>query len=181
MSMPHGCDAIIALGSNIGAIRANMARALELLAAAGDVTIAARSRDFKTPPWGKTDQPWFANACAGVATRLGPKALLERCLAVEQQLGRVRTEKWGPRIIDMDVLVHRDGVVDESDLVLPHPRITERAFVLAPLADIAPDLVLNGRRVADWLLDIDTTGVEPFPEPLAFDAPMTGARGTGGQ
>ena len=164
MSIPNGFDAIIALGSNIGDIRANMARALELLGATGDVTVVARSRDFKTPPWGKTDQPWFANACAGVATRLAPKALLERCLAVEQQLGRVRTEKWGPRIIDMDVLVHRDGAFEDSDLVLPHPRITERAFVLAPLADIASDLELNGRRVTEWLRAVDTTGVEPFPD-----------------
>lgn len=155
-------DAIVALGSNIGDIRANMARALALLETGGDVRVVARSRDFKTPPWGKTDQPWFANACAGVATSLGPRALLERCLEVERQLGRVRTEKWGPRIIDLDVLVHHAGDVAEEDLVLPHPRITERAFVLAPLADIAPELVLAGRTVREWLARVDCTGVEPF-------------------
>lgn len=155
-------DAIVALGSNIGDIRANMARALDLLEAAGDVRVVRRSRDFKTPPWGKTDQPWFANACAGVATGLGPAALLGRCLEVERRLGRIRVEKWGPRVIDLDVLVHRQGVVDEPDLVLPHPRITERAFVLAPLADIAPDLVLDGLSVAEWLARADRRGVEPF-------------------
>ena len=157
-------DAIIALGSNIGDIRANMARALELLTEGGDVRVEARSRDFKTPPWGKTDQPWFANACAGVATDLGPADLLARCLEVERQLGRVRTEKWGPRVIDLDVLVHKAGTVNEPDLMLPHPRITERAFVLAPLADIAPDLVIEGATVAEWLERVDRTGVEPFSD-----------------
>ncbi len=157
-------DAIIALGSNIGDTRANMAHALELLCVDGAVGIVTRSRDFKTPPWGITDQPWFANACASVRTDLGARALLERCLSVERQLGRVRTQKWGPRIIDLDVLVHRDGAVMEDDLELPHPRITERAFVLAPLADVDPDLVLNGKTVSEWLARTDTTGVEPFAD-----------------
>ncbi|MGD9783792.1 MAG: 2-amino-4-hydroxy-6-hydroxymethyldihydropteridine diphosphokinase [Hyphomicrobiaceae bacterium] len=155
-------DAILALGANIGDKRGNIAEALRLIEAAGDVRVLLRSRDFKTPPWGKTDQPWFVNACAGVATQLKPHALLERCLAAERKLGRVRSEKWGPRTIDIDVLVHKDGQVEDDTLVLPHPRITERAFVLAPLSDIAPDLVLSGKPVSDWLLEADTTGVEPF-------------------
>lgn len=159
---PAPYDAIIALGSNIGEARTNMARALELLCADGDVYVVKRSRDFKTPPWGITDQPWFANACASVKTWLGARALLGRCLAVEREMGRVRTQKWGPRLIDLDVLVHRDGPIAEDDLVLPHPRITERAFVLAPLADVDPALVLNGKTVAAWLEMADTTGVEPF-------------------
>jgi len=162
--LPPDIDAIIALGSNIGDTRANVAQALLRLQAGGAVRVVARSRDFKTPPWGKTDQPWFINACAGVATSLGPRALLDRCLAVERQLGRVREEKWGPRIIDLDVLVHRHGVVSEPELELPHPRITERAFVLVPLADVAPELVLNGSSVRDWIRTVDTTGVEPFDD-----------------
>lgn len=164
MSNAAPFDAIIALGSNIGDKRATIARALERLCADGVVRVLARSRDFKTPPWGKTDQPWFVNACALVATQLAPRPLLERCLAVERQLGRVRAEKWGPRIIDLDVLVHRAGAFDEPDLILPHPRITERAFVLAPLADVAPDLTLKGRTVRQWLADIDQTGVDPFED-----------------
>jgi 2-amino-4-hydroxy-6-hydroxymethyldihydropteridine diphosphokinase len=155
-------DAIVALGSNIGDTRANMARAFDLLCADGAVQVVTRSRDFKTPPWGITDQPWFANACASVRTGLGAHALLERCLAVERQLGRVRAQKWGPRIIDLDVLVHRDGAIVEHDLELPHPRITERAFVLAPLADVDPDLVLNGKTIWQWLALVDTSGVTPF-------------------
>lgn len=161
---PAPYDAIVALGSNIGDTRTNMARALELLCAEGDVRIVKRSRDFKTPPWGITDQPWFANACASVKTPLGARALLQRCLAVERQMGRVRTQKWGPRVIDLDVLVHRDGTLAEDDLVLPHPRITERAFVLAPLADVDPALVLDGKSVAAWLALVDKTGVEPFAD-----------------
>ncbi|MCB1520754.1 MAG: 2-amino-4-hydroxy-6-hydroxymethyldihydropteridine diphosphokinase [Hyphomicrobiaceae bacterium] len=163
-------DAIIALGSNIGDKRANIAAALAMLVESGEVRIVARSRDFKTPPWGKTDQPWFVNACAGVETSLAPRPLLQHCLAIERRLGRIREEKWGPRIIDLDVLVHRAGAVDEPDLVLPHPRISERAFVLAPLADIAPALVLNGRSIVDWLDGIDQTGVEPFDD---GDAPSS--------
>ncbi|MCB1507119.1 MAG: 2-amino-4-hydroxy-6-hydroxymethyldihydropteridine diphosphokinase [Hyphomicrobiaceae bacterium] len=162
MSLARNFDAIVALGANIGDKRANIARALELLCAQGDISILARSRDFKTPPWGITDQPWFVNACASVRTELGARALLERCLDVERKLGRVRAQKWGPRIIDLDVLVHLDGAVNEPDLVLPHPRITERAFVLAPLADVAPDLELNGKTVAEWLAVTDQSGVEPF-------------------
>ncbi len=159
-----GYDAIIALGSNIGDTRANTARALQLLCEGESVRLVRRSRDFKTPPWGITDQAWFSNACASVRTDLSARALLERCLAVERQMGRIRSEKWGPRNIDLDVLVHRDGPVAQDDLVIPHPRITERAFVLAPLADVDPDLVLNGRSVSAWLAGIDTTGVEPFPD-----------------
>lgn len=161
-SLQKPYDAIIAVGSNIGDARANMARAFDLLCADGAIGIVTRSRDFKTPPWGITDQPWFANACASVRTGLGARVLLERCLAVERQMGRVRTQKWGPRIIDLDVLVHREGAIAEPDLELPHPRITERAFVLAPLADVDPDLVLNGKLAREWLAHTDTTGVVPF-------------------
>ena len=157
-------DAIVALGSNIGDTRANMAQALTLLCADGVVGIVTRSRDFKTPPWGITDQPWFANACASVRTALDAHALLERCLDVERQMGRVRLQKWGPRIIDLDVLVHNQGAIAEADLELPHPRITERAFVLAPLADVDPDLVLNGKSVREWLAQTDTTGGGPFAD-----------------
>jgi len=154
--------AIIALGSNIGDKEGNIARAIDLLTESGDVRLVARSRNYRTPPWGKTDQDWFVNACISVASELRPHALLERCLATERSMGRRRTEKWGPRVIDLDVL-YVDGVtLDEADLTLPHPRITERAFVLAPLAEIAPDLVLSGSSVAEWLAAADLTGVEPI-------------------
>ena len=155
-------DAILALGSNVGDKAANIARAITMLCAAGDIRIVKRSRDYKTPPWGVLDQDWFVNACISIATKLAPHELLRRCQQVENRMGRVRGKRWGPRIIDVDILVHRTGPVASADLTLPHPRITERAFVLAPLADIAPDFEINGRRVRDWLEDIDQAGVTPM-------------------
>ena len=161
-------DAIIALGSNIGDKVANVESARELLCSspANEVSIVAASRIYKTPPWGITDQDWFVNACMSVKTSLGPHELLRRCLAVEQVMGRRRAEKWGPRLIDLDVLVYRGVEVADDELVLPHPHITERAFVLIPMREVAPDLVLKGRSVGEWAEAIDATGVEPI-EPQA--------------
>lgn len=155
-------DAVVALGSNIGDKVANVERAVALLTEPGDITLTARSPIYKTPPWGNTDQDWFVNACIGVRTRLDPHALLARCLAVEEAMGRRRAEKWGPRIIDLDVLVYGDVQLADEVLTLPHPHITKRAFVLAPMADIAPDLVLEGRSIADWLSIHDLEGIEPI-------------------
>ncbi|MDX2288604.1 MAG: 2-amino-4-hydroxy-6-hydroxymethyldihydropteridine diphosphokinase [Hyphomicrobiaceae bacterium] len=155
-------EAIVALGSNIGDKAAHLTRALRLLTRSGEISVRAVSRYYQTPPWGKTDQDWFLNACARVETTLGPHALLERCLATETEMGRVRAEKWGPRIIDLDVLAHGQTSMATADLTLPHPHITVRAFVLAPLADVAPDLCLEGRAVRDWLAEIDRTGVVPI-------------------
>lgn len=155
-------DAILALGSNMGDKAANISRALSLIEDRGDVRVVARSRDFRSEPWGKTDQDWFVNACAAVMTDLAPHALLDRCQEVEARMGRVRAERWGPRIIDVDILVHRAGEFHDDRLSLPHPRTTERAFVLVPLADIAPDLVIAGKSVSRWLDEIDTGVVQPF-------------------
>jgi 2-amino-4-hydroxy-6-hydroxymethyldihydropteridine diphosphokinase len=146
-----GFDAIVALGSNLGDKEARIAEAIHDLTQAGDIRVVARSRNYRTAPWGRTDQDWFVNACVAVATELSAHELLKRCQAVESRMGRVRVEHWGPRIIDLDVLVYRDVILEDADLVLPHPRITERAFVLAPLADLAPDLMIKGRKVSDWL------------------------------
>jgi 2-amino-4-hydroxy-6-hydroxymethyldihydropteridine diphosphokinase len=157
---PAGCNALIGLGSNVGDKTGNIAQAIELLTAREEVRLVARSRLYRTPPWGKTDQDWFVNACIGIATALSPRELLGRCQAVENELGRVRRERWGPRVIDVDVLAYRDVVLDEPNLVVPHPRIAERAFVLVPLADIAPDLVIDGRTVTEHLGEIDRAGVE---------------------
>lgn len=137
-------DAILGLGSNIGDKPAAIAEALRRLEADPDIAVVARSRLYRTPPWGVTDQDDFANACAGIATKLAPHALLARCQAIENAMGRVRTRHWGPRAIDVDILLMGDTRLDEPDLVIPHPRISERAFVLAPLAEIAPQLVILG-------------------------------------
>ena len=161
-------DAVVALGSNIGDKAANIARAIAELTAAGDIRLVAASADYRTAPWGITDQDWFVNACILVATDLPPLDLLDRCLAVERVLGRERQIKWGPRIIDVDVLVYRDVEMATERLTLPHPYMTERSFVLRPLADIAAGLVVRGRTVAEWLTLVpheDVVALSPSAPP----------------
>ncbi len=155
-------DAFIALGSNIGDKIANIDHAIKLLTEHDDVRLLARSRDYWTPPWGNTDQDWFVNACIGVATQLGPRDLLRLCLETEERMGRKRAEKWGPRLIDLDVLLYGDASFSDAELTLPHPHITARAFVLAPLADIASDAIIEGKPVSRWLDEINKQGVQPI-------------------
>ncbi|GGA84202.1 2-amino-4-hydroxy-6-hydroxymethyldihydropteridine diphosphokinase [Brucella endophytica] len=151
----------LGLGGNIGDPVAAMGQALRLLDERNDTRVVAVSSVYRTPPWGKTDQDWFHNACAEIETTLSPIGLLDACLDIEKGLKRLRLERWGPRTIDIDVLAF-EGVenLDEPTLTLPHPRMTERAFVLVPLAEIAPGLVANGRTVAEWRAGCDDKGVE---------------------
>ena len=151
--------ATLGLGGNIGDPVAAMALALRRLDARPDCRVAAVSRLYRTPPWGKTDQADFYNCCALVETTLSAKALLAVCLDIERDMKRERIERWGPRTIDIDILTYDDERHDEEALRVPHPRMTERAFVLMPLADIAPDLPVGGRPVSDWLGDSDAGGI----------------------
>ena len=141
--------AFIGLGSNLGDREAALRGALELLGE--DVVAVSSFRE--TEPVGYLDQPAFLNAAAALETGLAPRALLERLLGVERELGRTREgPRHGPRTIDLDLLVYDDRVIDEPGLVVPHPRLAERRFVLEPLAELDPDLVVPGRgRVADML------------------------------
>lgn len=152
--------AAIGLGGNVGDPPKTMARALDLLDAHPEIMVRTVSPLYRTPPWGKTDQAWFHNACALVETRLDPHELLDACLEVERQLARVRAERWGPRTIDLDVLLHGDFLSQAAELTVPHPRMTERAFVMVPLADITPSAVVNLQSIADWATAIDTAGIE---------------------
>jgi 2-amino-4-hydroxy-6-hydroxymethyldihydropteridine diphosphokinase len=156
----NGQTATLGLGGNIGDPAAAMARALNLLDARVDCTVTAVSKLYRTPPWGKTDQAWFFNACAAVRTLLSPEDLLDACLSIERQMKRERLERWGPRTIDIDVLTYGDVQQQSAVLELPHPRMTERGFVLMPLADFAADLTIAGRTVAAWLEDADVKGIE---------------------
>lgn len=157
-----GFDAAISIGSNIGDKQGNIRQAIAKLTNGGAVQLVARSADYRTPPWGKTDQDWFVNACITVRTQLSAHDLLLCCQAVEADLKRERKERWGPRVIDLDVIWYRGEKIELADLVVPHPRAAERAFVLVPLAEIAPDVEIDGRRV-DWLAkQSDQTGVEPL-------------------
>ncbi len=158
-------EAFIALGSNLGDARAQVAGAFEALARLPGTRLLARSPMYLTPPWGVLDQPPFINAVAHMDTLLAPHELLDALLAIERAAGRVRDgERWGPRTLDLDVL-HMDGVLlADEHLSLPHPRIRERAFVLLPLNDLAPDLQLPGQgRVSALLSEIDASGCERLP------------------
>lgn len=156
----NGSLATLGLGGNIGDPAASMARALVLLDTRADCAVVDVSKLYRTPPWGKIDQAWFFNACAAVRTSLSPDDLLDACLAIERQMKRERLERWGPRTIDIDVLTYDDRTQHSPTLEIPHPRMTERGFVLKPLADFAPDLAIAGRTVADWLEDADVAGIE---------------------
>mgnify|MGYP001036458505 CR=1 FL=1 len=153
--------ASLGLGGNIGDPVRAMAEALQALDAREDCRVTAVSRLYRTPPWGKTDQDWFFNACALVETTLAPEPLLDTCLSIERDMKRERKERWGPRTIDIDVLTYEGVTQSAARLELPHPRMTTRGFVLMPLADVAPDLAVEGRSVASWLADADVAGIEP--------------------
>lgn len=144
--------AALGLGSNIGDTRAHLDAALAALAATPGIVVVARSSDYRTPPWGPVPQDDYRNACVVIETRLSPRALLDRCLAVERELGRVRDIRWGPRVIDIDVLVYGRETVEEEGLTIPHPRMGERAFVLVPLAEIWPSAPLGDGRTASQAL-----------------------------
>ncbi len=138
----------LGLGSNIGDRAANLGEAVARLAAWPGIRVDRVSALYETAPVGLTDQPDFLNAVAVVATTLSPHELLSACLAVEKEMGRVRLVRWGPRVIDIDVLLYGGVALDTPELVLPHPRFHERCFVLVPLAEVAPDLPVYGGRTA---------------------------------
>jgi 2-amino-4-hydroxy-6-hydroxymethyldihydropteridine diphosphokinase len=155
-------EALVGLGGNIGEVRATLDRAVAAFCDESDVRLVAQSSDYATPPWGVVDQPPFVNRCIAIETKLTPRALLDRALAVERTLGRdrARERRWGPRPVDIDLLAYDDVAIAEPDLTLPHPRLFERAFVLVPLAEIVPDRVIAGVRVCDALARVDTRGIE---------------------
>ena len=156
--------AYVALGSNLGDSRQHLLDAIEALAALPHTAVTARSRIYRTPPWGVTDQPDFLNAVVALETALPPHDLLDALLIIERAAGRQRNgERWGPRTLDLDLLHVADRTVDDERLTLPHPHIANRAFVLLPLHDVAPDLAIPGQgRVTDLLRSVDTQGCEPL-------------------
>ncbi len=144
--------AFVGIGSNLGDRETHLRGALELLAAEEGIEIVAVSVLRETEPIGPVEQGTFLNGAVHVETKLRPRELLERLLDIEQRLGRVRRERFGPRTIDLDLLVYGDEVLDEPGLTLPHPRLHERRFALEPLAELAPGLVLLGRGPVSALL-----------------------------
>jgi 2-amino-4-hydroxy-6-hydroxymethyldihydropteridine diphosphokinase len=143
--------AYVGLGANLGNRRATIENAIALLPG-----VVAVSEVRETEPVGVVDQPPFLNAVVALETALCPRELLDTLLAVERVLGRRRRERWGPRTIDLDLLLYGDEVVDEPGLTVPHPRLHERSFALEPLAELDPELVVPGRgRVSDLLAELD--------------------------
>ncbi len=143
----------VGLGSNLNGPHAQVVAGLRALSAMPDSRLLRRSRLYDTSPWGRTNQPPFVNAVAQLETALAPRVLLDALLAIERAAGRERdATRWGPRILDLDILVYADLRVDEPGLHLPHPHLHERAFVLVPLSEIAPELHVPGRGCVDALL-----------------------------
>ena len=154
-------EAFLGLGGNIGDVTDSFVRALRFLADSPGVALRRISSIYRTPPWGKLDQPSFFNMAALIETTLPARTLLDLCLGIERKMGRRRLARWGPRTLDIDILTYGDLSIDEPDLQAPHPRIVERA----PLAEIAPRLRIAGRDIASLLALADRAGIEV--EPLA--------------
>jgi 2-amino-4-hydroxy-6-hydroxymethyldihydropteridine diphosphokinase len=157
--------ALLALGGNVGNSRAILDRAVDILCDGKDVRLTARSSDYRTPPWGFKYQPYFVNLAIVVETTLDPRELLARAQKIELQLGRdrVHEKRNGPRTADIDIIAYDDLVLHEPNLTLPHPRLFERGFVLIPLAEIAGDWVIGGRRVADAAKAVEAGGIHRLP------------------
>lgn len=157
--------ACIGLGGNIGDVATVLRTALAALDALPGTRLLAASRFYRTPAWGVEAQPDFINAAALVETTLAPRALLDALLGIERDHGRERAadgSRWGPRTLDLDLLLYGDAVIDAPGLVVPHPQLHVRAFVLVPLAEVAPDAVVPGRgRVSGLLEGIDAGGIVP--------------------
>jgi len=144
--------AYVGLGANLGNRAETLEHAVALLAAAEGVDVLAVSELRETDPVGVLDQPRFLNGAVAVDTTLSARELLDTLLAIERSLGRVRVERWGPRTVDLDLLVYGDEIVDEPGLRVPHPRLHERRFALEPLVELDPELVSPGRgRVSELL------------------------------
>ena len=157
---------LIALGGNVGDVRTTFRKAIANICGMTQAALLARSSDYSTPPWGDQQQDSFINACIEIDTSLDPHALLFTLHKIEKKFGRDRAgeKRWGPRPLDLDLIAYDDVRLDKPELTLPHPRLFERAFVLAPLAEIAPDRIIAGHRVADALAALSTEGIQRLPD-----------------
>jgi 2-amino-4-hydroxy-6-hydroxymethyldihydropteridine diphosphokinase len=158
--------AYVGIGGNEGDVETVLTEALWAVDALPQTSVRSQSAFYRTPAWGRTDQPDFLNAVVEVQTRLEARVLLESLLAIELRFGRVRseTQRWGPRAVDLDLLLYGDDVLDEPGLRVPHPHLHERAFVLVPLAEIAPTLAVPGQGdVKTLLAAVDVSGIEAIP------------------
>jgi 2-amino-4-hydroxy-6-hydroxymethyldihydropteridine diphosphokinase len=158
-------SAIIALGGNVGDVRATFRGAISDICQEAGAKLLVSSSDYTTPPWGDEQQPPFVNACIEIETGLSPHALLDVLHTIELKFGRDRTQerRWGPRTLDLDLIAYDDLALQTEELTLPHPRLFERAFVLVPLAEIAPRRKIGGRSIGAALAGLSTAGIERLP------------------
>jgi len=157
--MTTGNPVFLALGTNLGDREANLSQARKEISSIA--SIQKESSIYETPPWGVTDQPAFLNQVLAAETGLSPLELLTTIKDIEIKMGRLPSERYGPRLIDIDILLYGDTVLDTPTLTLPHPRMAERAFVLVPLLEVAPDLgsPLTGELITDVLSRLDNSGI----------------------
>lgn len=169
MSEASAVAACVGMGGNVGDVAGAIGRALDALECLPDTRLLRVSRLYRTPAWGIAEQPDFINAAAALATRLPAAALLDALLAIERAEGRDRStsmRRWGPRVLDLDLLLHGEAEISQSGLQVPHPRLHERAFVLVPLAEIVPDARVPGRgRVIDLLAAVDASRIVAIDDP----------------
>ena len=159
-------DVLIALGGNVGDVRATFRKAIANICGMAQAALTARSSDYATPPWGDEQQARFINACIAIETSLDPHALLFTLHKIENKFGRDRAHerRWGPRTLDLDLIAYDDVSLRTPELTLPHPRLFERAFVLVPLAEIAPDRLIGGRSIREALAGLSTEGIDRLPD-----------------
>ncbi|MGM4987096.1 2-amino-4-hydroxy-6-hydroxymethyldihydropteridine diphosphokinase [Tardiphaga sp. 841_E9_N1_2] len=157
---------LIALGGNVGDVRTTFRKAIGNICGMTQAALIERSADYSTPPVGDVPQDHFVNAAIEIETELDPHALLFTLHRIEHKFGRNRVAEghWGPRPLDLDMIAYDDVVIAKPELHLPHPRATTRAFVLVPLAEIAPDRVIAGKTVAEHLKALSTDGIEKLPD-----------------
>ncbi|UDI79116.1 2-amino-4-hydroxy-6-hydroxymethyldihydropteridine diphosphokinase [Staphylococcus taiwanensis] len=150
--------AYLGLGSNIGDRAQQLQEAIEIIDSMEDIVVTQISPIYETAPVGYTEQPNFLNLCLEIETELEPQTLLNRCLETEQRLHRVRDIRWGPRTLDVDILLYGDRIIEKDNLEIPHPRMSERAFVLTPLNDIAPKQIepRSKKTISDLVKPDDT-------------------------
>ncbi|MGB7287030.1 MAG: 2-amino-4-hydroxy-6-hydroxymethyldihydropteridine diphosphokinase [Salaquimonas sp.] len=154
----------IGLGGNVGDVVTSMLQALSGLDEHQYINVLAKSRLYETPPWGDVDQDDFINACAKIQSNLEPIQLLKAMKNQEAELKREKTRRWGPRTIDLDILICENLTFKNEKLEIPHPRMLERSFVLKPLLDIAPDLQIADKAIRDWLETCDLEGIKELPD-----------------
>jgi len=158
-------EALLGFGGNVGDVRANLNEAVAMFADGKDVTLRSASSHYRTPPWGVLEQPPFINLAIVVETTLSAHDLLRRAMNIESAFDRdrFREKRWGPRTVDVDLLAYDELVLNEPGLILPHPRLFERAFVLVPLNEIIPGRVVAGRNIREALKALDDRGIERLP------------------